>query len=119
MLFDRLRARRPVRLPGSRSARRFPAERLSLSRLQRESQERGFTEDDISSHVYTQYMFRLCDLPDVVNALDPPPGFRTQCGAGIPFSCSAELQPPFLHQADHCPKCLLRLCLRFVSEIIL
>jgi len=55
-------------------------ERLSLERLRRESHERGFTEDDISSHVYTQYMFRLCDLPSVVKALDPPPGFRTPCG---------------------------------------
>ena len=53
-------------------------ERLSLERLQREARERGFDDETMSTEIYTRFMFRLEDLPAVVAALDPPPGFRTQ-----------------------------------------
>ena len=52
-------------------------ETLSIARLQREANERGFNEDDVSSLTYTNYMFGLSYLPVVVNALDPPAFFRT------------------------------------------
>ena len=55
-------------------------ERLSLERLQREARERGFEPDDLSTSIWSKYMFRLADLPAVVEALDPPPGFRTPSG---------------------------------------
>ena len=52
-------------------------ERLSLARLQREAAARGFDDLDMSSKTYTDYMFRLADLPTVIEAFDPPECFRT------------------------------------------
>ena len=55
-------------------------ERLSLERLQREARERGFDNDTQSTSIWSRYMFRLEHLSLVVEALDPPAGFRTECG---------------------------------------
>ena len=52
----------------------------SLARLQREAAERGFTADDASSKVQTDFGFRLEWLPEVVKALDPPDMFETAGG---------------------------------------
>jgi len=55
-------------------------ERLSVERLQRESCERGFDDENIATSTWTKFMFRLEHLPAVVAALDPPAGFRTASG---------------------------------------
>jgi len=52
-------------------------ERLSLLRLQREAAAAGLDAETASANIYCNYGFRLEDLPAVVQALDPPPGFRT------------------------------------------
>jgi hypothetical protein len=35
---------------------------------------------DVSSNIYTEFGFTLAELPDVIQALAPPPGFRTVGG---------------------------------------
>ena len=51
--------------------------RLSIERLQREADERGFTDDDLSSNSYRDFGYRLAWLPDVVAALQVPETIRT------------------------------------------
>lgn len=55
-------------------------ERLSMARLQRENAAAGLDEFDVSSNIYTEFGFTLAELPDVIQALAPPPGFRTVGG---------------------------------------
>ena len=51
-----------------------------MERLQREARERNFDDENMSTSIWDRFMFRLEDLPAVVAALDPPPGFRTPSG---------------------------------------
>ena len=56
-------------------------ERLSLQRLHRDAAAAGLASETMSANIYCDYRFRLEDLPAVVQALDPPAGFRTHSGA--------------------------------------
>ena len=55
-------------------------ERLSVERLYREHRDAGLGPDDVNHTVYEDYGFHLADLREVVEALDPPAGFRTPNG---------------------------------------
>ena len=63
-------------------------ERLSMARLQRENAAVGLGEFDVSSNIYPEFGFPRPELPDVIQTLAPPPGFRTIGEAGTKGICA-------------------------------